>query len=369
MESNLKFIENLLNKKCNKTIVIKIGSSLLLDKDKKYQIRQDWLISLGDDIKKLKDNGKNIVIVSSGAVGLGRGILGLGSGINLDEKQAAASVGQISLISAWKKILEDKGIITAQILLSYNDTEDGKSRNNIQKTISNLIQNDVIPIINENDSTGVEELKYGDNDRMATRVAKLCGASDLLLLTDTDGLYDTDPSKNDNAEFIKTITNFNDDNYFGFAGGSSTNVGTGGMQTKITAGFMAKLCGINTIIARGNINNPISNLIKTKRATIIHRGVPLQEHDIWDLAFLDYNENENYRTFFNKLKPFSSNLPNVFVPYEIENPYMGETTISYNDNNVNKHFIIDGDGNKFLCKYKFINEETEMYAAYDLKNY
>ena len=245
-----------------KTIVIKCGSALLVD-GVSGEVRHDWLKSLAGDISFLKSQGKEILIVTSGAVALGRKSLGLKSGkLKLEEKQAAAAIGQVFLMQAWQNALGEFGIKCAQTLLTAYDTERRRNWLNARATFETLFQMGVIPIVNENDTIATEEIRYGDNDRLAARVAQMIGANSLILLSDIDGLYDSNPRENKNARHLPLIDEITPQ-IENMAGGANSNagVGSGGMKTKIDAAKIATSAGAFVIIANGQEISPIKNII------------------------------------------------------------------------------------------------------------
>ena len=187
-----------------KKIVIKIGSSILIDK--KGKPKKKWLREFAKDIKKLIKKKKQIVIVSSGAIAMGCKYLGIKkNGLKVDKSQAVASIGQIELMDFYKKVFDKSKIKISQILLTLDDTEQRRRSINARRTIDNLLGMEIIPIVNENDTTATTEIKYGDNDRLAARVSQIIGADCLILLSDVDGLFTDNPKKNKKTELIKTV--------------------------------------------------------------------------------------------------------------------------------------------------------------------
>ena len=244
--------------KNSKTIVIKIGSSLLIDNNKK--IRKKWLSEFTKDIKQLLDNNKNIIIVSSGAIALGCKKLGLNKkSLKLDKSQAVASIGQIELMNLFKKNFNSKKINLSQILLTLEDTEQRRRAINAKRTFDNLFKLGFVPIVNENDSIATSEIKYGDNDRLASRVAQISGADCLILLSDVDGLYTKNPKIYKDAKLIKEIKNI-DEKILNAAKKSIGEHGTGGMKTKLDAAKVCQLSGCYMAIANGLENNPIKKI-------------------------------------------------------------------------------------------------------------
>ena len=248
--------ENLI--KDSKRIVIKIGSSLLIDKIK-GNLKSGWLGSLAQDINKLIKQKKEIIIVSSGSIALGQKQLQLNGNLSLDEKQAAAATGQVSLAHAWKEVMEKFGLNIAQILLAPDDTEKRRKHLNARATLLKLLELQVIPVINENDTVSTEEIKFGDNDRLAARVAQMCSADLLILLSDINGLYSSDPNKSNNTVLIEEIHEITDE-IETMAGPPHSSMASGGMVTKIAAAKIATKAGCNMIICNGHYINPLSKL-------------------------------------------------------------------------------------------------------------
>ena len=248
-----------------KTIVIKVGSSLLIDTKKK--VRRKWLEKFALDIKALKNTKKNIIIVSSGAIALGCEKLKLNKkSIKLDKSQAVASIGQIELMNLYKNIFNKYKINLSQILITLEDTEQRRRAINAKRTFENLFDLSYVPIVNENDSTATSEIKYGDNDRLASRVAQILGADCLILLSDVDGLYSSNPKINKKAKLISTINNI-DKNIEKIATKSIGEHGTGGMTTKIEAAKICQNSGCNMVIANGLRYRPILDIDKTNKGT------------------------------------------------------------------------------------------------------
>ncbi len=248
----------------SKRIVIKIGSSLLF---RKKQFNFEWLDSLLKDILILKKNSIDIALVVSGAVSLGREYLNLkNKKLKINHKQACAACGQVILMQNFMKSFKKKKIKVAQLLLTFADTEDRKKSLNSRETINTLVNSNIIPIINENDTVATEELKFGDNDRLASRVAQIFGAQNLILLSDVDGLFDKNPKKNNKAKLIPVIKKI-DKKIINMASRETNFFGSGGMSTKIQAAEIASSFGCNTLICSGKTNNPISNYLKNKKGT------------------------------------------------------------------------------------------------------
>ena len=251
--------------KNSKIIVIKIGSSLLIDENKK--IRKKWLSEFSKDIKDLLNQNKRIIIVSSGAIAMGCKKLNLSKkNLKLDKSQAVASIGQIELMNLFTEIFLKSKINISQILLTLEDTEQRRRALNAKRTFENLFQLNFVPIVNENDSIATSEIKYGDNDRLASRVAQISAADSLILLSDVEGLYTTNPKINKNAELIKEIKNI-DKNIEQISTKSVGEHGTGGMKTKIDAAKICQLSGCIMAIANGLPLRPIKKIIEKNNCT------------------------------------------------------------------------------------------------------
>ncbi|WP_041951781.1 glutamate 5-kinase [Ahrensia kielensis] len=249
-----------------KRIAIKVGSALLVDR--KSGVRDIWLKSLCADIAKLQEAGCEIMIISSGAIALGRTVLDLPSGIlKLEESQAAAAVGQIALAPAWNSALKHHGINTGQILLTLEDTETRRRYLNARATLSELLRLKAIPVINENDTVATSEIRYGDNDRLAARVATMMNADLLILLSDIDGLYTAPPALNPEAVHLPIIDTITPE-IEAMAGSAASELSRGGMRTKIDAGKIATHAGTAMIIAKGEAQNPLQSLQDGARFTL-----------------------------------------------------------------------------------------------------
>ena len=248
-----------------KKIVLKIGSSNLVDN--KGKLKERWLKSLVVDIEKLRKKGKEFVIVSSGAIALGQSYLKVKKKrLKIEMSQALASVGQIHLTNIYKEMFKKKKINIGQILISPDDTEQRRRAINVKRTFENLFKLKAIPVVNENDTTATTEIKYGDNDRLASRVAQISGADALILLSDVDGLYTKNPKINKRAELIKEIKNIDND-IENIATKSIGEHGTGGMKTKIDAAKVCQLSGCKMVIANGLPLRPIKKIIKENNCT------------------------------------------------------------------------------------------------------
>lgn len=240
-------------------VVVKVGSALLVQAATGH-INKTWLEALATDIAQLRARGQDVLLVSSGAIALGRRHLGLGAGkLKLEEKQAAAAVGQIRLAHAWKDVLDPHQLTVAQILLTLGDTEERRRYLNARGTLGMLLKLGAVPVINENDTVATSEIRYGDNDRLAARVAQMMGADCLVLLSDVDGLYTADPTKDAGAQFIPEIHRITAD-IERMAGGASSAVGSGGMATKIAAAKIAVGAGCHMCVALGHEMHPLRRI-------------------------------------------------------------------------------------------------------------
>ena len=238
-----------------KRIVIKIGSSILVDEEGKP--KKIWLQEFAKDIKNLITKKKQIVIVSSGAIAMGCEYLEIKkNGLKVDKSQAVASIGQIELMNFYKKTFDKSKIKISQILLTLDDTEQRRRSLNARRTIDNLLTMGIVPIVNENDTTATTEIKYGDNDRLAARVSQIISADCLILLSDVDGLYTDNPKKNKETKLIKTVKEI-DESIKKYATRAENFYGSGGMRTKIEAAKICQLSGCYMAIANGNHKNPI----------------------------------------------------------------------------------------------------------------
>ena len=267
-------------------VVVKIGSSLLVDMAT-GTLREDWLNSLATDLAALKAGGADVLIVSSGAIALGRRVLGFKqTRLKLEESQAAAAVGQVALAHAWQKALDTQNLIAAQVLLTLNDTEERRRYLNARSTITALLARGAVPVINENDTVATTEIRYGDNDRLAARVASMISADCLVVLSDVDGLYTKAPDA-DGAQHIGHVTEITPA-IAGMAGQSATDVGTGGMETKVKAARIAMEAGAAMVIASGRVQNPIAQVIDGARCTWFQPGAsPQAARKRWIAGTLD----------------------------------------------------------------------------------
>jgi glutamate 5-kinase len=240
-------------------IVVKVGSSLLVD-GAKGAIRQAWLETLGADLARHAARGADILVVSSGAIALGRTILKLPAGpLELEKSQAAASVGQIALARAWSEVLGRHGIVAGQILVTLHDTEERRRYLNARNTMETLFAVRAVPVVNENDTVATDEIRYGDNDRLAARVATMVGADCLVLLSDIDGLYTAPPAKDPSAALIPVVPRITPE-IEAMAGGAASELSRGGMTTKVEAGKIATTAGTTMVIASGKHDAPLARI-------------------------------------------------------------------------------------------------------------
>jgi glutamate 5-kinase len=247
-------------------VVVKIGSALFIDQET-GALDRSWLEGVCADVADLRRADQDVVIVSSGAVALGRRELKLGAGrLKLEESQAAAAVGQILLAHAYQEILRGFGVTAAQVLLTIDDSERRRRYLNARKTLLALLGFGAVPVINENDTVATQELRYGDNDRLAARVSQMISAECLVLLSDIDGLYTADPRADDSARHVEEVSELTRE-FFDMAGGPGSSHGSGGMRTKIEAARIAVGAGCRMAIASGRVPRPISALLGGGKAT------------------------------------------------------------------------------------------------------
>jgi len=247
-------------------VVVKIGSALFVDQQT-GALDRPWLEGLCQDVADLRSAGKEVVIVSSGAVALGRRELAFDARrAALEEKQAAAAVGQVVLAHAYKEVLGSHGIKTAQILLTLDDSESRRRYLNATRTFLTLLGLGVVPVVNENDTVATQELRYGDNDRLAGRVAQMISADCLVLLSDVDGLYTADPQSDATAAHVPEVTDVSP-GVLAMAGGAGSSHGSGGMRTKLEAARIAVSAGCRMVIASGRVLRPIRALTEGARST------------------------------------------------------------------------------------------------------
>lgn len=264
-----------------KRLVVKVGSTLLVDADK-GRLNRAWLESFAEDVAAFRKRGQEVILVSSGAIALGRRHLGLSAGkLKLEESQAAAAVGQIRLAHAYKELLEAHEIIVAQILLTLGDTEQRRRYLNARGTLNTLLSLGAVPVINENDTVATAEIRYGDNDRLAARVAQMVGADCLVLLSDIDGLYTANPTLDPDAEFIGRVLEITP-TIEAMAGGSASEMGSGGMQTKIAAAKIAMGAGCHLCIAKGAVQHPLQRIEDGARCTwFVPSSTPMAMRKQW----------------------------------------------------------------------------------------
>ncbi len=256
----------------SKRIVVKVGSALLVD-GVSGELRRDWLISLCADVAALKREGKQVILVSSGAIALGRRALGLKAGaLRLEESQAAAAAGQVRLAEAYADIFAGESIVAAQILLTLGDTEERRRYLNARATLGTLLELNAVPVINENDTVATAEIKFGDNDRLGARVASMMGADQLVLLSDVDGLYTADPSRDSAAAHIPEVASITPE-IEAMATGSVSGFGRGGMASKLIAARIATGAGCDVIIARGESLSPLAQIAGGARHTIFRASM------------------------------------------------------------------------------------------------
>ncbi len=267
-------------------LIVKIGSALLVDRDT-GQLRGPWLDALAADLAALRAAGTEVVVVTSGAVALGRGQLGLGGrALQLEEKQAAAAAGQIRLAHAYQEALGRHGLAVAQILLTLDDTEDRRRHLNGRATINALLALGAVPVINENDTVATSEIRFGDNDRLAARVAQMISADTLVLLSDIDGLYTADPRRDPQARHLPEVRELTAE-ILAMAGEAPPGYSSGGMVTKLEAARVALAAGCRMAIALGKADHPLAALASGARCTWFLPGQePLTARKRWIAASL-----------------------------------------------------------------------------------
>jgi glutamate 5-kinase len=267
-------------------VVVKIGSALLVERST-GRVNRAWLETLAEDVAGLRKRGQEVVLVSSGAIALGRRQLGLPAGkLELEQSQAAAAVGQIRLAHAWKEVLEPHGAAVAQVLLTLGDTEQRRRYLNARNTLMTLLKLGAIPVINENDTVATAEIRYGDNDRLAARVAQMASADCLVLLSDVDGLYTADPTRLPDAQFIAEVPRITPE-IEAMAGGSASDVGSGGMTTKVLAAKIAVAAGCHMCVAAGREPHPIRRIESGERCTwFLADGSPVTARKQWIAGML-----------------------------------------------------------------------------------
>lgn len=268
-------------------IVIKVGSSLLVD-SARGRLRQAWLAALAEDIAELHQRGADVLVVSSGAIALGRTVLGLPSGpLRLEESQAAAAVGQIALARTWAEALGHHGLTAGQILLTLADTEERRRYLNARATLGRLLDLRAVPVINENDTVATTEIRYGDNDRLAARVATMASADLLVLFSDIDGLYTAPPARDPAAQHIPLVERITPE-IDAMAGGAASELSRGGMRTKIEAGKIAAAGGTHMLIADGRGKNPLTAIAAGGRCTwFLTSSTPATARKTWIAGALE----------------------------------------------------------------------------------
>ncbi len=262
-------------------VVVKVGSSLLVDRAA-GEPRRAWLEALAADLAGLHGRGADVLVVSSGAIALGRTVLGFGSGpLRLEDSQAAAAVGQIALSRVWAEVLGARGITAGQILLTLGDTEERRRYLNARETLGRLMAVRAVPVINENDTVATSEIRYGDNDRLAARIATMASADLLVLLSDVDGLYTAPPGTDPEAVLIPLVPRI-DAAIEGMAGGAGSALSRGGMRTKIEAGKIAAAAGTHMVIADGRVAHPLRAVADGGRCTwFLTEQTPVAARKVW----------------------------------------------------------------------------------------
>ena len=268
-------------------IVIKVGSSLLIDAAA-GQVKQAWLASLIEDIAALHREKRDLLVVTSGAIALGRAVLRLAAGpLKLEESQAAAAVGQIELARTWSEALGRHGIGAGQILVTLGDTEERRRYLNARSTIAKLLEWRAVPVINENDTVATNEIRYGDNDRLAARVATMASADLLVLLSDVDGLYDTPPARSATAKLIPVVERITPE-IEAMAGAAPSELSRGGMQTKIEAAKIATTAGTHMVIGSGRVDHPLRAIASAAPSTwFLTPGNPVTSRKKWIAGSLE----------------------------------------------------------------------------------
>ncbi|MBK9081210.1 MAG: glutamate 5-kinase [Rhizobiales bacterium] len=268
-------------------IVVKVGSSLLVDRAK-GALKGDWLTALVDDIAGLHGRGADVVVVSSGAIALGRTMLAFPKGpLKLEDSQAAAAIGQIGLARGWAETLSAHAITAGQILVTLGDTEERRRYLNARATIGRLLALRAVPVVNENDTVATSEIRYGDNDRLAARVATMASADLLILLSDIEGLYTTPPKDDPDARLIPVVERITPA-IEAMAGGAGSELSRGGMRTKIEAGRIATTSGTHMVIADGRVPHPIRRIAEGGPCTwFLTPSNPVAARKIWITGSLE----------------------------------------------------------------------------------
>lgn len=265
-------------------LVIKIGSALLVERAT-GALRDEWLASLAEDVVRLRSRGTDVILVSSGSIALGRGVLGLPmTDLTLEQSQAAAAVGQIRLAAAYDRALGAHGITAAQVLVTLEDSADRRRYLNARATLEQLLRLGAVPIVNENDTVATDEIRYGDNDRMAAQVAVTAGADQLILLSDVDGFYTANPAQDPGARRFDVIAEITPE-IEAMAGDAGSGLSKGGMKTKLMAARTATAGGCDMAITQGNVLHPVQALEEGAAATwFLAQGDPQQKRKAWIAA-------------------------------------------------------------------------------------
>jgi len=268
-------------------IVVKVGSSLLVDAQA-GKLNEAWLTSLAADLAALHGKKRDVLVVSSGAIALGRAVLKLPAGaLKLEDSQAAAAVGQIALARTWSEALSRHGLTAGQVLVTLGDTEERRRYLNARSTIERLLEWRAVPVINENDTVATSEIRYGDNDRLAARVATMTSADLLVLLSDVDGLYDSPPGTAASVKHIAMVERITP-TIEAMAGAAGSELSRGGMQTKIEAAKIATGAGTHLIIASGRVDHPLGAIAKGARCTwFLAAGNPVTARKVWIAGSLE----------------------------------------------------------------------------------
>lgn len=292
-----------------KRLVVKIGSALLVE-GRSGRLREGWLKALAEDVAKAKARGTDVILVSSGSIALGRGVLGLPADtLPLEQSQAAAAVGQIRLARAYEAALEPHGITTAQVLVTLEDTTDRRRYLNSRATLQTLLGLGVVPIVNENDTVATDEIRFGDNDRLAAQIAVTVGADVLVLLSDVDGLYTGNPKSDPAAEHLPVVEAVTPE-IEAMAGDPVSGLSKGGMKTKVMAAKTAVAGGCAMVISEGSVNHPLTALIEGARCTwFLAHGDPQAARKRWIAAMKPRGEVQIDEGAAKALKQGKSLLP------------------------------------------------------------
>ncbi|MEE7449280.1 glutamate 5-kinase [Methylobacterium radiotolerans] len=268
-------------------VVIKVGSALLVDRSA-GRLRHAWLAALAEDIAELHGRGVDVLVVSSGSIALGRTVLGLPPGVlRLEESQGAASVGQITLARHWAEALGHHGIVAGQILVTPQDTEERRRYLNARATVLKLLEMRAVPVVNENDTVATSEIRYGDNDRLAARVATMIDADVLVLFSDIDGLYTAPPQSDPEARHLAVVERITPE-IEAMAGGPASELSRGGMRTKVEAAKIATAGGTHLVIADGRGKNPLKAVRDGARCTWFLSGsTPTAARKTWIAGSLE----------------------------------------------------------------------------------